>query len=327
VKPRRALLFAVLAIGASGGAPLLFGSGGPLEHPLHGISTTGLAFASETAAFGTIWTGERVTREFAFENPTAAPIRILDVAPTCGCVTVQAPLRYVEPGTSGTIRATFASDGRFGPQTLRIRVRTDEGRRSGALLTLTGHVRAPLRLHPSRLLLGAVVPGATHEETVALERQEPIADATVTCRGEGLSAELAGDALRVTARIPWATGTRFNGVAVSYRIGDRQLETWLPVVWTVPQPFEVSPEELEIADGRGMLTVRPRWPDVVRLARVDTKALPLEAAREELPDGSTRLRFTLRGSAFDAPSGATVELWPEPDTLGPVAVPVFVEVR
>lgn len=324
---RRALLFAALAIAAAGGAPLLFGSGGALEHRLHGISTTALVFAEETADFGTVWTGERVTREFAFENPVAVPVRILDVAPTCGCVAVEAPLRYVEPGARGVIRATFASDGRFGPQTLRIRVRTDEGPRAGALLTLRGNVRAPLRLRPSRLLFGAVPPGSTHAETVAVERLEPVTGTAVTCRGEGLSADLTDGGLRVTASIPWTTGTRFNGVAVSYRVGDRQLETWLPVVWTVPSPFELTPAELEITGGAGTLMAKPRWPDKVRLARVETGGLPLEVRRETLPDGSDRLRFELTGSGFDIPSGATVELWPEPDTLGPVAVPVFVEVR
>jgi len=121
LKPR-ALVFAVLAVAASGGAPLLLGRGGALEPSLHGIANTALRFTPETREFGTIWTGESVTREFAFENPTAAPIRILDVAPTCGCVTVEAPVRYVEPGARGTIRATFASEApltRSEPRTTR----------------------------------------------------------------------------------------------------------------------------------------------------------------------------------------------------------------
>ncbi|MFI5402350.1 MAG: DUF1573 domain-containing protein [Planctomycetota bacterium] len=305
----RAALWAALALGASAGAPLL-------GTPLDGDEGTALVFTPLVFDFGTVRAGAPARAEFAFVNESLAPVRILSVHGTCGCVTATASTSYVEPRGRGTIKATLSTEGRQGRQTLRVRVRTDEGARGGTRLTLAGEIRVALRPQPPRILLGAVAPGSEHVAEIRVEKLEPLPDVNVTCSGDGLSAEkLAEDAasltLRVTVKVPWTRAGQQRGVRLA---GD----TWIPVAWIVPPPFELSAKEIEIKGGKGELVAKPRWPGVA-LARVDTHGLKLSVAR----DGD-RIVLSLEGSPFDIPSGATVDLVPEPLSLGVVAVPVYV---
>lgn len=304
----RAALWAALALGASVGAPLL-------GRPFEGDETTALVFTPKAFAFGTVRAGAQARAEFAFVNGSDAPVRILSVHGTCGCVTAEASASYVEPRARGTIRATLSTDGRQGPQTLRVRVRTDEGPRGGARLTLTGEIRVALRPRPPQIILGAVAPGSEHTAEIRVEKLEPLRDVAIACSGDGLSAEkLAEDegalTLRVTVKVPWTRGRQQRGVRLA---GD----TWIPVVWIVPPPFELSAEEIEIKGGKGELSAKPRWPGVT-LARVDVRGLEIDVSR----DGD-RISFVV-GDPFAVPSGATVELVPEPLSLGVVSVPVYV---
>lgn len=305
----RAALWAALAVGAGAAAPLL-------GRPPQDDDVTGLVFAPETFDFGTVRAGTPARAAFAFVNESDAPVRILSVHGTCGCVSAEASASYVEPRGRGTVTATLDTDGRYGPQTLRVRVHTDEGPRGGARLTLKGEIRVALRPSPPRVILGAVAPGSEHTAEIGVEKLEPADDIAVACSGDGLSAEkLAEDAhaltLRVTVKVPWTRGRQQRGV----RLGDGS--TWIPVTWIVPPPFELSAPEIEIKDGKGEVTAKPRWPGVA-LARIDTRGLPLAVAR----DGD-RIVFALEGSPFDIPSGATVDLVPEPLSLGNVAIPVY----
>jgi len=306
--PARAALWAVIALGASAGAPLL-------GRPFESESRSALAFTPETFDFGTVRAGTPARAEYAFVNATEAPVRILSAHGTCGCVTVEASGSYVEPGGRGVIRATLDTEGRQGPQTLRVRVRTDEG---DARLTLKGEIRVALRPRPPRWILKAVEPGSEHRAEIRVEKLEPVREVAFECVGDGLSAErIAEDAsaltLRVTVKVPWTRGRQQSGL----RLTGGEGATWVPVAWIVPPPFELSAQEIEIKAGRGELTARPRWPSV-SLAGIDTHGLPLAIAR----DGDA-IRFTLEGSAFDIPSGATIDLVPEPKSLGKVTVPVY----
>jgi len=307
--PARAALWAALALGASVGAPLL-------GRPFEGVGRSALAFTPETFDFGTVRAGAPARAEFAFVNGSPAPVRILSAHGTCGCVSVETSGSYLEPGGRGWIRATLDTEGRQGPQTLRVRVRTDEG---DARLTLTGEIRVALRPRPPRWILGAVEPGSEHRADLRVEKLEPVREVAFECTGDGLSAErIAEDAsaltLRVTVKVPWTRGRQQSGL----RLTGGEGATWVPVAWIVPPPFELSAQEIELKGGRGEVTAKPRWPTVV-LARVETHGLPLAVAR----DGDV-LRLTLEGSPFDIPSGATIELVPEPSSLGAVKIPVYV---
>ncbi len=306
--PARAALWAVIALGASAGAPLL-------GRPFESESRSALAFTPETLDFGTVRAGAPARAEFAFVNGSPVPVRILSAHGTCGCVSVEMSGSYIEPQGRGWVLATLDTDGRQGPQTLRVRVRTDEG---DARVTLKGEIRVALRPRPPRWILGAVAPGSEHASEIRIEKLEPVRDVAFECVGDGLSAErIAEDAsaltLRVMVKVPWTRGRQQSGIKLTGGEG----ATWLPVAWTVPLPFELSAPEIELKGGCGELTAKPRWPGVA-LARIDVHGLPLAVAR----DGDT-IRLTLEGSPFDVPSGATIDLVPEPSSLGSVRIPVY----
>jgi len=306
----RAVLWAALAVGASLGAPFL---GQPAE------GDTELVFTPLTFDFGTVRAGTLVRARFEYVNGSKAPIRIKSVHGTCGCVRATASSSYVEPGAKGTIEATVITEGRSGPQKLRIRVQTDEGPASGARLTLSGNIRVALRPRPPRVILGPVAPGSEHTIDIRVEKLEPVGQVTVKCRGEGLTAtklddDETGFNLRVTLKVPWTRGGPGGGIA----LGTGEAPTWIPVVWQVLPPFEISTQEVELRGGRGELTAKPRWPGVT-LARIDTRGLPIRATR----DGD-RIVLALEGSALDIPSGAWIDLVPQPATLGNVSIYVTV---
>ncbi|MCK6459785.1 MAG: DUF1573 domain-containing protein [Planctomycetes bacterium] len=308
--PFRAALWAALALGASLAGPLL---GEPAE------GETELVFTPRTFDFGSVRAGTLVRARFEVVNGSEAPVRILGVHGTCGCVRATASSSYLEPGAKGTIDATVITEGRSGPQKLRIRVRTDEGPRGGARLTLRGDLKVALRPRPPRVILGAVAPGSEHVAEIRVEKLEPVGDVAIAPRGDGVAAEKleedgSGLTLRVTVKVPWTRARQGTGV----RLGGRESATWIPVAWQVLPPFELSAREIEIRGGKGEITAKPRWPGVT-LARIDMRGLPIIATR----DGD-RITLALEGSALDVPSGARIELVPEPATLGSVSIPLYV---
>ena len=308
----RAALWAVFALGASAGAPLL-------GRPFDGDGRTALVFTPKAFDFGEVRAGVLVRAEFAFVNGSDSPIRIVSAHGTCGCVQAQVSATFIEPKGTGTIRAMLFTEGRQGPQTLGIRVRTDEGEGTGVRLALNGTIRVALRPRPPHVHLGAVAPGSEHHAEISVEKLDPVREVRIEPPGDGISVEKLrederGCTLKITVQVPWKTGTQPNGL----RITGGQGSTWIPVVWTVERPFELSTNEIELVGKKAEITARPRWPSV-RLARVDTHGYPLTVVR----DGD-RIAFTLTGSMFDIPSGAMIHLVPEPESLGRVAVPVTV---
>ncbi|MHC4550436.1 MAG: DUF1573 domain-containing protein [Planctomycetota bacterium] len=333
-RARRAAVWALLALAASVGPAALARCAGPAEAlalELFGVGSSELVFPRAVQDFGTVFTGEVVERAFDFRNEAASPVRIFSVDGTCGCVHAAPSVAYLDPGQTGTVRARFVTDGRYGPQRLRIRVTTDEAERSGVFLTLRGSVRAVLRPRPARLFLRETAPGAHHEAEIDVAVLEPIAAPRLATKGPGLQAAIvAHDADRLTLQttldVPARVGTRFGGVTLSYRHREsgRTLETWIPIVWVVPPPLALSPRELRLVEGRAELRVRPRWPGKVSLARVDVGTLPLEVTRTDRADGEIRLQVVNTGQTWEIPADAVLRLEVEPRSLGPVEVPVMV---
>jgi hypothetical protein len=328
---RRFLLWAVLAGGTAAAAPHLRFEAAAARAGFRTLRKSALRFTPPSVQFDTVRAGTRVSREFAFTNPTRVPIRILDAAGSCGCVKAEPSIRYVEPGAAGVLRVTIDTAGRYGPQSFNVRVRTDEGEHTGATLALRGEIRTSLRPEPNRVFLGVVEPGTEHTFELKVEKLEDVGGITVTCESrqgrppagsltaEKVAEDAKGLTIRATAKIPWIQGSHFHAVVLDGRGG----RTHVPVVWSVPAPFQLSRTTVDIRDGKAELVVTPRWPSV-RLASVDTTGYALEATREELPQGGTRVLIRLTGSALDVPSGASVRLMPEPASLGYTAVPVYV---
>lgn len=101
------------------------------------------AFADERHDFARIDEGAVATTTFAFTNTGDAPVRLVDVHPSCGCTTPEYPTGAIAPGATAEITVAYHSEGRPGPFEKHVTVQTDEP----ATTTLT--------------IVGDVVPGFT----------------------------------------------------------------------------------------------------------------------------------------------------------------------
>ncbi|MHC4341352.1 MAG: DUF1573 domain-containing protein [Planctomycetota bacterium] len=326
------MLWCILALGAAAGPAAIARRPeveASLAVELFGLEPTGLEFTQRVLDFGTVFAGETVVREFEFENASDGPVRILEADGTCGCLQARPSARWIEAGARGSVRAELLLDGRYGPQDLRIRVRTDESEQSGTLLTLRGRAKVVVRPRPARLILRELTPGSTLERRIQLQVLEPIDDPRIEGRGVDAALEHEGDQLFVRAgiRVAMAVGPKFCGILVKsrHRETGRDVETWIPVIWTVPSPLIVQPAEAVLVGGRAEITVRSRWPELARIGEVDAGSLPLKVTRT----GEDPLRLTLvnMGKSWEIPIDAVIRLRVHPASLGPVEVPVRIRER
>ena len=65
--------------------------------------------------FGKISEGQKLEVSYVFKNTGTKPLIITRVQPSCGCTIAEQPTEPVLPGALGTIKASFNSEGRTGP--------------------------------------------------------------------------------------------------------------------------------------------------------------------------------------------------------------------
>ena len=92
--------------------------------------------------FGAILQGERVAYTFHFTNTGNVPLIISNVNSSCGCTVGDFSRTPVEPGKSGSIKATYDSKGHHGFQsrTLTVISNTNPSR---TILRLKANVKTP----------------------------------------------------------------------------------------------------------------------------------------------------------------------------------------
>jgi hypothetical protein len=75
--------------------------------------------------FGTIKQGESVTHEFKFKNSGKEPLIINTAVGSCGCTVPEYPKEPIKPNGSSTIKVTFNSAGKSGPQDKTVTITYD----------------------------------------------------------------------------------------------------------------------------------------------------------------------------------------------------------
>lgn len=65
--------------------------------------------------FGNVTEGQVVTFSFRFKNTGSKPLIIKNAIASCGCTKPEWPSEPIPPGSEGTIKARFNSEGRVGP--------------------------------------------------------------------------------------------------------------------------------------------------------------------------------------------------------------------
>lgn len=100
---------------------------------------TSIEFAEMEFDYGTVNSGDEVTKEFAFKNTGKEPLILRDVKASCGCTTPEWPKEPLSPGESGIIKAVFNTAGKSGNQVKTITVQANTTP-SETVLTLKGDV-------------------------------------------------------------------------------------------------------------------------------------------------------------------------------------------
>ena len=104
-------------------------------------NTDAIKFDSEVYDFGTIPEGPAAEHEFVFTNTGKEPIIIQKAQPSCGCTTPSWSKDPVLPGKTGSIKASYGTQGRPNAFTKTISVVTNVGTK---VLTIKGNVeKAP----------------------------------------------------------------------------------------------------------------------------------------------------------------------------------------
>lgn len=94
---------------------------------------------------------ELAETDFLFANRSNAPVTIVEITPSCGCVSATPSQKIIAPGESGKLHAIFKTGGLVGHLSKSIRVITDETGVPPVTLNLEIDLTAPFILTP-RLL-------------------------------------------------------------------------------------------------------------------------------------------------------------------------------
>lgn len=101
------------------------------------LTVENIVFDNEVHDFGTIPEGPNADYEFTFKNTGKEPINLQTVNASCGCTTPSWSKEPVLPGKTGSIKASYATQGRPGGFTKSITVVSNAGTK---VLTIKGTV-------------------------------------------------------------------------------------------------------------------------------------------------------------------------------------------
>lgn len=96
----------------------------PIDNP----TAPNMSFEQKEYKFGTIKQGESVTYEFKFTNTGKEPLIITNAQGSCGCTVPEYSKEPIKPNGSGTVKVTFNSTGKMGPQDKTVTITYDNGR-------------------------------------------------------------------------------------------------------------------------------------------------------------------------------------------------------
>jgi len=99
-----------------------------------------MKFVEDTFDFGKIKQNSVVEHTFEFYNAGGDTLKILDISASCGCSVGKLSKREFAAGEKGTIDVRFDTRGKFGNQTQRIYIRTNEPDNPTKIITIKAQV-------------------------------------------------------------------------------------------------------------------------------------------------------------------------------------------
>lgn len=88
----------------------------PTNEEVDAAKPTEITFDKTKHDFGKINQGDKVTHVFTFKNTGENDLKIARAQGSCGCTVPEFPKDPIAPGKTGTMKVSFNSTGKSGPQ-------------------------------------------------------------------------------------------------------------------------------------------------------------------------------------------------------------------
>lgn len=131
-----------------------------------------IEFERTSLDFGIVPQGEVVSAQYNFKNRGQDMLTIDKILTDCGCTPSSVSTRRIKPGESGTITVEFDTSNRYGWQTRKFLVETNDPIDPKTKLELRGKVKQIISSYPSILRLGKIHKGQKIEKQIKVSIQE-----------------------------------------------------------------------------------------------------------------------------------------------------------
>lgn len=124
--------------------------------------------------FGTVPRGAQLLHRFSWTNTENRPLEIIESRVSCGCATVMANPRVLQPGQSGTVDVSM--DGRrfVGAKTVTVQLLLGPESPIGVTLQITANSRQDVVFNPGQIQFGFLPEGTTTTHTLDIEYAGPL---------------------------------------------------------------------------------------------------------------------------------------------------------
>ncbi len=97
-----------------------------------------------------------ITHTFVFRNAGEENLVINKIRPSCGCLSAIASATQIAPGATASITAALNPKGKFGKQTINVRVNTNDPTNESQNFRMSGMILSDWRVVPTQVDMGAM---------------------------------------------------------------------------------------------------------------------------------------------------------------------------
>jgi hypothetical protein len=124
--------------------------------------------------FGSVPRGAQLLHRFAWTNTESRPLEIVESRVSCGCATVTATPRILQPGQSGTLDVAVDARRFVGAKTVTVQLLLGPESPIGITLQINATSRQDVVFNPGQIQFGYLKEGATATQTLDIEYAGPL---------------------------------------------------------------------------------------------------------------------------------------------------------
>jgi hypothetical protein len=279
-----------------------------------------IQFATPIYDFGRARAGEPVKHIYVFTNTGDQLLIINSVQPGCGCTTVGAWTKQVEPGQTGSIPIQFNTSGYNGPVSKRPTVLCNGTNQATVFLQLNGTVYRPFELNPPMAVLNLPPDAETASAVVTLTNntEEPLLLSAPESNNRAFMAELKTNALGkgyqlIVSAVPPTPGSVQGQISLRSSWTNAAVIN-VPVAINVQPAVMVIPPYITLAPGplasavTNSVSILNRSTNDVTLSEPVVNVPGVEAQIKEMQPGKSFTALLAFPQGFQIPPGQQVEL-------------------